>query len=160
MRLLYSIVAACYLAACNRYPVDPSPDSSIYSWLQTCAASSDYSTFCKVAQTADVGLYSDNNYNSGPTLVIVSNNGMDAYLTKSGQSSNDLIGNSSAAKAFFADYVLNGNITKSEAIKTLGGKTVQVSNTASGVALNGIAVQKTQILSSNAPILFINQVLF
>ena len=148
------------LGSCNKFPIDPSTDSFVYSWFKTCAASSDYSTFCEVAQTADVGLYSDNNYNSGPTLVIVSNSGMDAYLAKSGQSSSDLIGNSSAAKAFFADYVLNGNITKSEAIKTLGGKTVQVSNTASGVALNGIAVQKTQILSSNAPILFINQVLF
>ena len=155
-----SFLVFLILGSCNKFPIDPSTDSFIYSWFKTCAASSDYSTFCKVAQTADVGLYSDNNYNSSPTLVIVSNSGIDAYLTKSGQSSNDLIGNSNAAKAFFADYVLNGNITKNEAIKTLGGKTVQVSNTASGVALNGIAVQKTQILSSGAPLLFINQVLF
>jgi len=85
---------------------------------------------------------------------------MDAYLTKSGQSGSDLIGNADLALAFFKDYFLKGNINRSLTIKTLSDKTVQVSSTASGVTLNGIAVQKTQTLSSGAPLLFINQVLF
>jgi len=148
------------LTSCQRITPDEFPDSAVYSWLSTCAMASDYSTFCKVAQKAQVALYSTDSYNSGPTLVVVSNVGMDAYLTKSGQSGSDLIGNADLALAFFKDYFLKGNINRSLTIKTLSDKTVQVSSTASGVTLNGIAVQKTQTLSSGAPLLFINQVLF
>ena len=155
-----SFVFLLILGSCNKFPIDPSPDSSINSWFETCASSSDYSTFCKVAQAAQIGLYSTDNYNSGPTLVVVSNSGMDAYLSKVGQSASGLIGNSSAAKTFFADYILTGKATPGAALKNLNNKTVQVSDTTSGVRLNGIAVQKTQTLSSNAPLLFINQVLF
>lgn len=159
MKKLISL-AFLVLGSCNKIPVDTFPDSSIYSWLDTCAVSSEYSTFCKVAQKAQVVISSTDSYSNGPTLVVVSNVGMEAYLAASGQSASNLIGNSSAATAFLKDYVLKGNTTKSTAIKNLNDNTVQVSNTASGVTLNGIRVQKTQVLDSGAPLLFVNQVIF